>query len=67
MGTYATIRLSSLSCVKFPTTLCVTLVGLCACSSSTRGRRRQIAGLAGANKQRNPRGDAEETRGRGVP
>ena len=31
VGAHATMRLSSLSWVKLPTRLCVTLVGFCAC------------------------------------
>ena len=43
-GTHATMRLSSLSWVKLPTTLCVTLVGFCACATRRGKDSRSQAG-----------------------
>ena len=56
-GTHATMRLRSFSSVKCPTTLCVTLVGLCACARPGEGvgRRRGVRSERGGSAIASPR------------
>ena len=50
-GTHATMRLRSFSSVKCPTTLCVTLVGLCACARPGGRRGAEEGGQIRARRE----------------